>query len=84
MKYTDSQKIELMAMRRGTAGSGGVLLVGGFLLVWFTVPSTLPWWFGWVVIGAGALALLFSAAVCLFPAFLCRPETDEKNTRRAA
>ena len=73
-------------MRRGTAGSGGVLVVLGFLLVFFTVPSTLPWYFGWLVLGGGALALMFAAALCLFPGYLCPQKPEEKpriDTRAA-
>ncbi len=79
MEYTEGQKLELMAMRRGAAGVGGVLVLGGFLLVFLAIPTTLTWWFGWFVLGCGALALLFAAAVCFFPGYLCRPSLGRKR-----
>ncbi len=79
MDFTEGQKLELLEMRRGAAGVGGVLVLGGFLLVFLAIPTTLTWWFGWFVLACGALALLFSAAVCFFPGYLCRPERRKER-----
>ena len=78
MDFTEGQKLELSVMRRGAAGIGGVLVLGGILLVILTIPSTLAWWFGWFVLACGALALLLAAAVCFFPQYLCPPEPSKK------
>lgn len=86
MPFSDHQKFQLMTIRRGAAGTGGVLVLAGILMVYFTIPGTLPWYCGWLVLGGGLLTLMFTAAVCLFPGYLCPQEPEEKpriDTRAA-
>jgi hypothetical protein len=85
MPLSESQKRQLCVQRRGLAGVGGVLLVGGFLGVWFAVPSSLGWWLGWGLIGIGIFSLLMAGAMFCFPGFMLHAEHRErKKPRRAA
>lgn len=65
---------------------GGVLIVGGFLDVWFAVPSSVGWWLGWGLIWSGIFSLLMAAALFCFPRFLLHAEhreAEKPKPRRA-
>lgn len=66
---------------------GGVLIVGGFLDVWFATPSSFGWWLGWALIWVGIFSLLMAAALFFFPRFMLHAEhgeNKEPEERRAA
>lgn len=86
MDLSDLQKRQLITQRRGIAGCGGVLVLGGALAVFYAVPTSFGYWLGWGLMGAGAFALLMAGAMCAFPRYMLREteSAEERDEKRPA
>ncbi|HSE50203.1 MAG TPA: hypothetical protein VLA96_13435 [Terriglobales bacterium] len=79
MNLSPAQHRLLCAIRGAVAGSGGVLVLGGGLAVFFAVGSSFGWWLGWGMVACGVFALLMGAAMYCVPGFLL-PEHRRKES----